>query len=175
MEDRLNETNGEVENTCTECGKPAFENAKTVAIAMPRDEADTGFWLVQRGSIVANAGAIAFPGGYTGNECNIEAALRELFEETGLTAVADPSPYWSAKVPGRDENLLFFRCTVTGGKPTPSKETPKVFFVKDGELGAPLNYGLHHAAYERYVESRTLSGRFKAFVAAFADLLFKRR
>ena len=111
------------------CSVAAFDDAGRVAIIR---RADNGRW--------------ALPGGYAevGTTPSINA-LRELTEETGLDAelerlvgVYDNKSFGS--VNAYQFYICCFRARITGGVPTPSKETPEVVLVPPDAL--PENMSL---------------------------------
>jgi len=100
------------------CSVAAFDSADRVAIIK---RADNGRW--------------ALPGGYAevGTPPSVNA-LREMREETGLetelerlVGVYDNKSF--ASTSSYQFYICLFRARITGGTPTPSKETPEVVLV----------------------------------------------
>lgn len=78
--------------TCAACGATAYRNPLPVAIALlpVRDDTGTGLAVIRR-TIEPGRGLLALPGGFIDHgETWEQAVVRELVEETGIVAAADP-------------------------------------------------------------------------------------
>jgi ADP-ribose pyrophosphatase YjhB (NUDIX family) len=79
--------------TCAGCGETAYRNPLPVAIALlpVRDGAGTGLAVIRR-TIEPGRGLLALPGGFIDHgETWEQAVVRELAEETGIVAPAEPA------------------------------------------------------------------------------------
>ncbi|MFE3092874.1 NUDIX domain-containing protein [Streptomyces sp. NPDC059248] len=77
--------------TCPACGTTAYRNPLPVAVALQpvHDDHGTGLVVITR-AVEPQTGGVALPGGFVDHrETWQEAAVRELYEETGIAAGAD--------------------------------------------------------------------------------------
>ncbi|WP_031155987.1 NUDIX domain-containing protein [Streptomyces xanthophaeus] len=107
--------------TCTACGATAYRNPLPVAVALlpVEDEHGTGLVVITR-TIEPALGGIALPGGFMDfGEDWREAVVRELREETGITADADEVTLADALSSPAGHLLLFGLLT-----PRPAADLP---------------------------------------------------
>jgi len=132
---------------CVACGETSYLNPKPVAVAV--QPVGSGLLVVRRGSPPARD-RLALPGGYIDiGETWQEAAVRELSEETGLTA--DPASvrlYDTLSAP--DGTLLVFGLlpavdAAPAGRADDETPGPTVL-TAPGELG----FSLHTQVVNRY-------------------------
>ena len=115
---------------CSGCGYISYLNPKIAAGVVPRE--DDVIWLLRR-NIAPGAGRWTFPGGYVDlGESVPDAAVREAFEETGLTVRLDGLlSVYSYKNVGIV--LVAYHGSVVGGNAVPTHESREVraFRLKD--------------------------------------------
>jgi ADP-ribose pyrophosphatase YjhB (NUDIX family) len=135
---------------CAACGETSYLNPKPVAVAV--QPVGGGLLVVRRG-IPPARGRLALPGGYIDiGETWQAAAVRELFEETALTA--DPSGvrlYDTVSAP--DGTLLVFGllpALATAAAMPPSAPNDESLGWKILEAPAELGFSTHTAVADRY-------------------------
>ncbi|MFD9411723.1 NUDIX domain-containing protein [Streptomyces sp. NPDC059989] len=132
--------------TCPACGATAYRNPLPVAIALlPVEDADdTGLVVITR-TIEPALGGVALPGGFIDfGEDWREAVVRELREETGITAPASEVTLADALSSPAGHLLLFGllppRPTATLPTPVPTDETTGWHILRaPTELAFPLH------------------------------------
>jgi ADP-ribose pyrophosphatase YjhB (NUDIX family) len=140
--------------TCAVCGATAYRNPLPVAIALlpVREDTGTGLLVIRR-SIEPRCGLLALPGGFIDyGETWQQAVVRELAEETGLTAAPGDVQLADALTDTDGGHLLLF-----GLLPERTAEELPPFFPTDetdvrGVLAAPaeLAFPLHTEAAGRW-------------------------
>jgi ADP-ribose pyrophosphatase YjhB (NUDIX family) len=135
---------------CGACGETSYLNPKPVAVAL---QPVAGGLLVVRRGIPPAEGRLALPGGYVDiGETWQAAAVRELFEETGLTA--DPSGvrlYDAISAP--DGTVLIFGLlpaldSAAGLPPSVANDESLGWEILPG--AAELGFDIHTAVAARY-------------------------
>ncbi|MEU4731797.1 NUDIX domain-containing protein [Streptomyces sp. NPDC023588] len=132
--------------TCTSCGATAYRNPLPVAVALlPVEDADgTGLVVITR-TIEPALGGVALPGGFIDfGEDWREAVVRELREETGITAEARDVTLADALSSPAGHLLLFGllppRPAATLPPPHPTDETTGWHILRTPtELAFPLH------------------------------------
>lgn len=140
--------------TCTHCGRTTYRNPLPVAVVLlPID--DEGLLVVRR-DIDPGRGLLALPGGFIElGETWQEAAVRELFEETGITIQPDTlRPFHVASAP--DGTLLVFGLAPpypAADLPpfTPRPECSERLIIRDATNFA---FSLHAEAVHLFLENR---------------------
>lgn len=142
---------------CPSCGTTAYRNPLPVAIALlPVEDADgTGLVVITR-TIEPALGGVALPGGFIDfGEDWREAVVRELREETGITASASEVTLADAKTSESGHLLLFGllppRKADTLPAPTPTAETTGWHTL---HTPTPLAFPLHTEAANAWFEGR---------------------
>lgn len=144
---------GKMKKACTVCKFVHWNNPMNVAVALVPSLDGQELLLIRR-AIPPRIGFFALPGGYVDtNEGLQDAAIREVFEETGLKIEVD-SFFWSIPVAGKNEILTFFVCRVVGGTISISAETDKVEFFKLDKLPGEIAFPLHRQAIDMWLASR---------------------
>jgi ADP-ribose pyrophosphatase YjhB (NUDIX family) len=135
---------------CAACGETSYLNPKPVAVAV--QPVGGGLLVVRRG-IPPARGRLALPGGYIDiGETWQAAAVRELFEETALTA--DPSGvrlYDTVSAP--DGTLLVFGllpALATADAMPPSAPNDESLGWEVLDAPAELGFSTHTAVADRY-------------------------
>ena len=119
------------EAVCSACGFVFYLNPKLVAGTIP---ARDGRVLLVRRNIEPCKGKWTFPGGFVDwGESVTAAALRETFEETGLT-VALGGLVGVYSYPGVPVVIVVYRAQVTGGSLAQSHEVAEVAWVTPEEI-----------------------------------------
>ncbi|MBW8802984.1 MAG: NUDIX domain-containing protein [Catenulisporales bacterium] len=151
--------------TCARCGETTWLNPTPVALVMMPvigEDGRTGLLTVRRG-IEPQLGGIGLPGGFIEEgESWQEAAVRELWEETGLRADVSEVELADVLSAPRHVILIFGRV-----RPRPVTDlaglTPeKVFALSNGETqelvvvekAQPLAFPLHTDMANRFFASR---------------------
>lgn len=119
------------EMVCTACGFVYYLNQKVVAGTIPMID---GRILLTRRAIHPAHGKWTFPGGYVDwGETVDAAAIRETYEETGLTVELGGlvGVYSYAEAP---VVIVVYRARVTGGTLTPCHENDRLEWVRPGEI-----------------------------------------
>ena len=139
--------------TCANCGNTSYVNPLPVAVLLL--PVDDGLLVVRRG-IPPRLGELALPGGYINvGESWQAAAVRELFEETGVTA--DPAAVREFAVRSApDGTLLVF------GLAAPTSEAALPPFAPTAEASerlvlrapAPLAFPLHTAIAAQFFAAK---------------------
>ncbi|MEU5164393.1 NUDIX domain-containing protein [Streptomyces sp. NPDC020875] len=133
--------------TCPACGTTAYRNPLPVAVALQpvHDDRGTGLVVITR-AVPPRVGGIALPGGFVDHrESWQEAAVRELAEETGITADADDVRLADAlSAPATGHLLLFALLPALPADalpaPAPNPETTgRHLLYAPGELAFPLH------------------------------------
>jgi 8-oxo-dGTP pyrophosphatase MutT (NUDIX family) len=135
---------------CTACGETSYQNPKPVAVAL--QPVGAGLLVVRRG-IPPARDRLALPGGYIDvGETWQAAAVRELFEEVGLTADAGEVHLFDT-VSAPDGTLLVFGLlpTIKEASTIPPS-TPNEESLGWEILYGPteLGFSLHTAAAARF-------------------------
>lgn len=115
---------------CPRCRFIFFLNPKVVAGTIPEQD---GCTLLTRRTINPGRGLWTFPGGFVDfGETVTDAALRETFEETGLTVelagLLNVYSYPGAPV------IIVYRARVMGGALTPCPENDALEWMKPAEI-----------------------------------------
>ncbi|MGX6606729.1 NUDIX domain-containing protein [Micromonosporaceae bacterium Da 78-11] len=135
---------------CGACGETSYLNPKPVAVAV---QPVAGGLLVVRRAIPPARGLLALPGGYIDvGETWQSAAVRELFEETGLRADTDGARLFDT-LSAPDGTLLVFALLpalgTSAGIPS-SQPNDESFGWEILDAPAELGFGLHTAIANRY-------------------------
>jgi 8-oxo-dGTP diphosphatase len=118
---------------CTRCRFVFYLNPKVVAGTLPERD---GHVLLTRRSIDPARGLWTYPGGYVDfGESATDAALRETFEETGLTVELTGLHNVYTR-PGAPV-IIVYRARVTGGTLTPCEENDAFEWVTPGDIPWP--------------------------------------
>ena len=132
---------------CAACGESSYRNPTPVAVAV--QPVGTGLLVVRR-AIPPAEHRLALPGGYVNlGESWQEAVVRELSEETGLTADAEHVRLFDV-LSAPDSTLLIFGllpAVDTAPDDTPNDETLGVQVI---ERPTPLGFDLHTRVADRY-------------------------
>ncbi|MET0424282.1 MAG: NUDIX domain-containing protein [Actinoplanes sp.] len=136
---------------CGACGETSYQNPTPVAVAV--QPVGPGLLVVRR-AIPPARGLLALPGGFMDvDETWQEAAVRELFEETGLRAdAAEVSHYETVSAPDSSTLLVFGLLP-----PLPDENALPAAEPNDESLGweilkapAELGFSLHTAVANRW-------------------------
>ncbi|MCP1622509.1 NUDIX hydrolase [Pseudomonas nitroreducens] len=138
--------------TCAGCGYIHYENPKVIAGCII--ERDGKYLLCQRG-IPPRPGTWTLPAGFMENgETTEQAALREVWEETGVRADI-VSPYSIFSVPTISEVYIIFRASVIEETGEHGPETLQVKFFAPEEIPWEcIYYPAIRQILERYIEER---------------------
>jgi len=146
--------------TCTGCGETTWSNPLPVAVILhPVAYADGrhGIVVVRR-DIEPYRGEIALPGGFieTGESWQ-EAAVRELQEETGLSAKSDEVELFDVQSSVNGYSLLVFgvvppRAAEDLPASQPTEEATEWFVVTES---VPLCFPTHHDVLAQYFRRAT--------------------
>ncbi len=132
---------------CAACGESSYRNPTPVAVAV--QPVGTGLLVVRR-AIPPAEHRLALPGGYVNlGESWQEAVVRELSEETGLTAAAASVRLFDV-LSAPDATLLIFGllpAVDTLPEFTPDDETPGIEVL---DRPTPLGFDLHTQVADRY-------------------------
>ena len=137
---------------CAGCGYIHYENPKVIAGCII--ERDGKYLLCQRG-IPPRPGTWTLPAGFMENgETTDQAALREVWEETGVRADI-VSPYSIFSVPKISEVYVIFRASVIEETGEHGPETLQVkFFAPEDIPWECIYYPAIRQILERYIEER---------------------
>ena len=115
----MRDVEGRQRPVCPACGRVTYQDPKlAVSVVMLRDAANGAEVLLgQRAAHTRNPGTWSFPAGFVDRGENVEAAaVREVFEETGLTITLGPLlGIWSGN--GDSTVLLAWRSETIMGTP----------------------------------------------------------
>jgi ADP-ribose pyrophosphatase YjhB (NUDIX family) len=109
---------------CSACGQVAYVNPRLVVTTIP--VTDDGKVVLLRRGIEPGRGSWAQPGGFLEvDETVTEAAIRETFEETGLTVVPGEIVGLYTRLEAAVV-VIAFEARVTAGSPTPNPEALEI-------------------------------------------------
>ncbi len=138
--------------------KTLLRHVTVGAIVVRRDE----ILLVKRASHLINGGKYALPGGFLDrDETTPQAALRELFEETGYTGKIQSlfQIIDSPKRPKEDRQNIDFKYIVelTGGDRTDNNEVESIEWIPLSKLPSEKESAFDHLKsielYKKYLEN----------------------
>ncbi len=141
---------------CPGCGETHWANPVPVAVALlPVTGADGGGLVVVRRDIEPCRGELALPGGYMEiGETWQQAAVRELWEETGLTASAADATLFDIHSADRTLNLFALFPAVEAGTLPPPTATEEATEWLVLTAPAPLAFPSHTTVTEAYFAAR---------------------
>jgi 8-oxo-dGTP diphosphatase len=136
---------------CPTCEWVHYQQLKVSAAALV--ESDRNLLLVKRG-FDPWKGCWYLPAGYVeANEDPANAAVRELFEETGL--IAQPGEvrgvYFFDDDPRGNGILIVYRCQVTGGQLKLNLESVEANYFSSNNLPGPLTGAGHERAIKDWL------------------------
>ena len=139
---------GRVRLTCLECGFVHWDNPKPVVVILV--PMNGGLVLVKRKAEPA-AGSWALPGGFMeGCEGPEEAAIRETFEETGLTVEIDRLLGVFKARSGVNQIILLFLAKPATGTPAAGDDATDAREFQRADLPQDIPFKLHQQAITKW-------------------------
>lgn len=135
---------------CLECGFVHWDNPRPVTITLV--PLDGGLVLIRR-KVNPGAGMWALPGGFIeGFEKPVEAAAREVLEETGLTIEIDCVLGAFGARPGVNQVIFVFLAKPASGTPVPGDDATEARVFGRDEIPDDIAFPLHREAIRRWFE-----------------------
>jgi ADP-ribose pyrophosphatase YjhB (NUDIX family) len=149
--------------TCTSCKTQIWDNPIPVSVVLVpvRHQGKIGLLVVRRG--IPPVGKLAIVGGFLeAHETWQQGGAREVLEETGVTLIGAPEPFWFTSTEPKPNRVLLFSLAPTLdslGAFTPNAETLErgLVFGPDG-LEGEFAFPLHVQAAKRFFAHLKISG-----------------
>ncbi|MBF7144850.1 MULTISPECIES: NUDIX hydrolase [Pseudomonas] len=158
---------------CARCGYVHYVNPKIIAGCIVEHE---GRYLLSQRAIAPRPGTWTLPAGFMeAGETTEQAALREVWEETGVTAQIT-APYSIFSVPRISEVYIVFRATLVSMADTWGEESlDRQLFLPQDIPWDNIYYPAIRQILERYIEERA-SGVYGLYTGSdeHGQLLFVR-